>query len=68
MDYVNNRDFGTPENGDLGPEGLLFIPAHDSPSRRPLLVVTSEISGTVTTYALDNDKPWHRPHRRWERR
>ena len=68
MDYVNNRDFGTPENGDLGPEGLLFIPAHDSPSRRPLLVVTSEISGTVTTYALDNDKPWHRPHRRWGRR
>jgi len=68
MDYVNNRDFGTPENGDLGPEGLLFIPAHESPSRRPLLVVTSEISGTVTTYALDNDKPWHRPHRRWGRR
>ncbi|MBK6672826.1 MAG: esterase-like activity of phytase family protein [Proteobacteria bacterium] len=68
MDYVNNRDFGTPENGDLGPEGLLFIPANESPSRRPLLVVTSEISGTVTTYALDNDKPWHRPHRRWERR
>jgi DNA-binding beta-propeller fold protein YncE len=65
MDYVNNRDFGSPENGDLGPEGLLFIPAHESPSRRPLLVVTSEISGTVTTYAVESEKPWHRPHRRW---
>jgi len=65
MDYVNNRDFRSPEGGDLGPEGLLFIPAHESPSRRPLLVVTSEISGTVTTYTVDTEQAWHRPHRRW---
>ena len=65
MDYVNNRDFGSPENGDLGPEGVLFIAAKDSPSRQPLLVVTSEISGTVTTYSVESERPWHRPHRRW---
>jgi hypothetical protein len=60
LDYLNTRDFGTPEGGDLGPEGLQFIPAHDSPNRRPLLVVTSEISGTVSTFALDTERPWKR--------
>jgi DNA-binding beta-propeller fold protein YncE len=65
MDYVNNRDFGTPEAGDLGPEGVLFIPADQSPNRRPLLVVTSEISNTVTTYSLETESPWKRRHRGW---
>jgi hypothetical protein len=56
-DYVNNRDFTaavtTPEAGDLGPEGLLFIPANESPNRRPMLFVSNEISGTVTAYGLE---------------
>jgi DNA-binding beta-propeller fold protein YncE len=58
VDYVNNRDFSvsdlaSPDAGDLGPEGVLFIPADESPTRQPLLVVSNEISGTVTTYALE---------------
>lgn len=35
-----------PLAGDLGPEGLTFIPAHDSSTRRPMLAVAHEVSGT----------------------
>jgi hypothetical protein len=58
--YVNNRDFSVdpedPQGGDpldLGPEGIVFIAAKDSPTRKPLLVVANEISGTTTIYAVE---------------
>jgi hypothetical protein len=54
--YVNNRNFaGDPEAGtagDLGPEGLLFIPWWKSPIHKPLLVVANEISGTTTVFLI----------------
>ena len=37
---------------DLGPEGLVFIPADDSPDGRAYLVVTNEVSGTTTVYRV----------------
>ena len=39
-----------PAAGDLGPEGLEFVPARDAPRGRPLLIVGNEVSGTTTVY------------------
>ncbi|WP_432558982.1 choice-of-anchor I family protein [Granulicoccus sp. GXG6511] len=54
--YVNNRDFSAdPETaaaGDLGPEGLALVPASDSPTGRPMLVIGNEVSGTTTTFDI----------------
>lgn len=41
-----------PAAGDLGPEGLEFVPAHDAPRGKPLLIVGNEVSGTTTVYEL----------------
>lgn len=65
--YVNNRNFDvsaidqdTEETnpnwqaaGDLGPEGLVFIPATQSPNNENLLAVGNEVSGTTTIFQID---------------
>jgi len=38
--------------GDLGPESIKFIPAIDSPTSNPLLIIGNEVSGTVTVYQV----------------
>ncbi|MCL1480911.1 MAG: choice-of-anchor I family protein [Marinobacter sp.] len=60
VQYINNRDFSVSqidlENGmagDLGPEGMVFIPAGQSPNSKPMLAVGNEVSGTTTLYGID---------------
>ena len=58
--YTNNRDFSAVIDldvapaaaGDLGPEGIVFIPAADSPTGEPMIAVSNEISGTTTLYSI----------------
>lgn len=58
--YVNNRDFAQSVEddgnlalaGDLGPEGLAFIPAEGSPTGEPMLAVGNEVSGTTTLFEI----------------
>ena len=52
---INRDDAGDPEAGtagDLGPEGVHFVAAKDSPNRKPLLLVGNEISGTTTVWQV----------------
>ncbi|MEM6370011.1 MAG: choice-of-anchor I family protein [Myxococcota bacterium] len=60
VQYLNERDFqadqASVENGtagDLGPEGVEFVPAMDSPRGKPLLIVGYEISGSVVIYEIE---------------
>ena len=67
--YINFRDFSIDpgavcgegeqlseecaQAGDLGPEGVLFIPAEDSPIGVPLIAVSHELSTSTTLYRID---------------
>ncbi|MFT6429297.1 MAG: DNA-binding beta-propeller fold protein YncE [Halopseudomonas sp.] len=60
VDYYNTREdfILDPETnlaavGDLGPEGLTFISADQSPNGEALLVVGHEVSGTTTVYQIN---------------
>lgn len=49
---VNGEDKPNPLAGDLGPEGIEFVPAWASPTRKPLLIVGNEVSGTTTVWQV----------------
>ncbi|TNF29844.1 MAG: T9SS type A sorting domain-containing protein [Bacteroidetes bacterium] len=54
--YGTDRDFtqpeGTPAAGGLGPEDIDFIPANESPTGFPLLLVSNEVSGSISVYSV----------------
>jgi len=60
VQYLNDRDFTADQTaiengsaGDLGPEGIEFVAAADSPNGIALLIVGYEITGTVVLYEID---------------
>jgi DNA-binding beta-propeller fold protein YncE len=61
VDYLNTREDWVTEDpstvlaqvGDLGPEGLAFVSAEDSPNGKPLLIVGNEVSGTTSVLQLN---------------
>ena len=55
--YINTRNFTAATNtaaaGELGPEGIQFVSAAQSPNGKPLLLLANEISGTLAIYQVD---------------
>jgi len=58
VQYISTTDWqgsmlSTPKSsGDVSPEGILFIEAKDSPTKKPLVIVSYELSGTVAIFEL----------------
>ncbi len=57
VEYVTTRDFdGDPRAGtagNLGPEGVRFVPASQSPNGQALILVSYEVSGSVRVFAVE---------------
>jgi hypothetical protein len=52
VQWANNRSTTTAGVGDLGSEGIFFIKAEDSPNGLPLVVVSNEVSSTISVYSI----------------
>ncbi len=56
LQYLNSR--GAVPNAeagdDLGPEGIIYVSKEDSPTGTALLVISNEVSATLSIYSLDN--------------
>ncbi|MEL6812611.1 MAG: choice-of-anchor I family protein [Bacteroidota bacterium] len=57
LEYENSRDAtpGGPEMGDLGPEGVVYIAPEDNSTEKGLLVISNEVSATLSIYSIEND-------------
>lgn len=61
IDYLNTREDWATEDpstvlataGDLGPEGLTFVSAVNSPSGKALIILGNEVSGTTSVYEIE---------------
>lgn len=52
VDYVIAHDLFDPVKGDIAPEGMVVIPADQSPNGKNLLVVSYEVSGSTVIYEI----------------
>ena len=62
LDYLNTADYtktsganyATSTNaGDVSPEGILFVRASDSPTGKPVIIVSNELSGTTAIFNIN---------------
>ena len=63
VQYINPRDLDVDFDGsvtaelsaagDLAPEGMVFVPAAESPTGQDLLVVANEVSGTTSFFVIE---------------
>ena len=53
VEYVLSNDGSGDAGNDISPEGMVFIPADESPNGEPLVVVSYELSGTVAIYEIE---------------
>lgn len=57
IEYLNTRSFAGPSVGpDSGAEIVTFVDKSESPTRKPLLVASNEITGTVVFWQLDSKR------------
>jgi hypothetical protein len=61
VQYINTRNFSVTPNqtnlasvGDLGPEGIVFIPRNESPNGKDLILLSNEVSGTVAIFQINS--------------
>ncbi len=56
LEYENSRDAtpGGQESGDLGPEGIVYVAPEDSGTGKALLILSNEVSATLSIYELSN--------------
>lgn len=57
LEYENSRDAtpGGSEMGDLGPEGIVYIAPENNATERGVLVISNEVSATLSIYTIEND-------------
>lgn len=53
--YFNSRDYSSDIKDDVSPEGLTFAAADKNRSGAPVLIISNEVSGTVSVIAIDAD-------------
>ena len=60
VQYINSRNFTVTPNqsnlatvGDLGPEGIVFIPAAESPTGENMIMLSNEVSATVSFFSIN---------------
>lgn len=61
VQYINTRNFTVAPSqvnlatvGDLGPEGIVFIPRSESPNGKDLILLSNEVSGTVGIFQINS--------------